>query len=526
MHAGLQRRLSTWRSVQHDHRMFLGVLLLAATLRAVVVYTYRPAFFFTGDSVVYLENSVHLVPGTARPVGYAVLLRVILTTHNLMLVPVVQHTLGLVVATITYALLVHLGVARGIAVLGAVFVLFDPLQLVLEENILSESLFQILIVSSLALLVWNKRPVLWQCALVGLGLAASALTRNVGGVLILPVVAYALVRRFGWRRVVIILLAFVIPLLGYAGWYDKTNGEFALQGYSGRFLYGRVAPFARCAGLHLPSIDRTLCTATGLRSPWPTWYVFGPPSPFNEKPLASDPSVDRIAQSFAVQVILHQPIDYASAVTSDLLSFFKPARSTGPDADPINVDFVFRSDHLTAYPSPLISSWIRQADASRTENATIVHPLASALIFWQRWFYFPGPIFALALLGGFAGMVGRTRGHLRRLGAEGVLYSACSLLLLLAPVATVVFDYRFLVPVLPLLGTSGAIGLTVLLDHVARHRRNRGATDVRPEPATAQAGVERADSQGDGAWIVTRCAPSSASSLCVGLRAPQPNRVT
>jgi len=75
-----------------------------------------------------------------------------------------------------------------------------------------------------------------------------------------------------------------------------------------------------------------------------------------------------------------------------------------------------------------------------------VHPLASALIFWQRYFYFPGPLLALALLGGFGASIGRTRGFVRRLGAEGVLFSSCATLLLLVPVATVVFDYRFLVP--------------------------------------------------------------------------------
>ena len=268
-----------WRTMVHEHRLFLWVLASAALLRAIVTFTFRPAFFFTGDSVVYLNNSTHLVPETARPILYAVFLRIVLTVHALILVPAIQHVMGLATATVTYALLRHLGVGKGIAVLGTLFVLFDPLQLVMEENILSESLFQILIVVSLAALVWNLRPSVWLCALVGVGLAAATITRNVGLILIVPVLVFALARRFGLWRTLAIALSFLLPLLGYAGWFETTNGQFALQDYSGKFLYGRVAPFATCAGLDLTKTERTMCPTPGPRSPWPTWYDFGPDSP-------------------------------------------------------------------------------------------------------------------------------------------------------------------------------------------------------------------------------------------------------
>jgi hypothetical protein len=475
--------VAPWRAFVHEHRLFLWVLAPAALLRIVVTVTYRPAFFFTGDSVTYLENSAHLVPGTARPILYAVLLRIVLTSNQLILVPIVQHCLGLASAVVSYAVLRHLGVRKGIAVLGTLFVLFDPLQLVLEENILSESLFQILIVSSLALVVWNRRPAVWQCAVVGVGLAAATLTRNVGLILIIPALGYAIARRFGWMKVTVLAVSFAIPLLSYAGWFETTNGQFALQGYSGRFLYGRVAPFADCRGLRLPSIDRTLCTATRSGSPWPTNYVFGPPSPFLKPPLAADPAVDQVAQSYAITIIEHEPLRYASAVTRDFLDFFRPSRTTGADADPVRIDFTFRSDQLTAYPVPAITQWIQRADGSKDAHAVVVRPLASALIFWQRWFYFPGPLLAVALLGGVVAAVARRRGSPLALGAEGLLYSASAFFLLLAPVATVVFDYRFLVPAFPLLGTAGAIGIAVLVD---RLRPERGGATESP-PGTEEA---------------------------------------
>jgi hypothetical protein len=476
---------SCFSAAIREHRLFFTVLGAATVLRMVVAFTYRPAFFFTGDSVVYLNNSAHLVPDQARPILYPVFLRVVLWSHQLILVPILQHVLGLAAGVVTYALLRHLGVTKGIAILGTVFVLFDPLQLVLEENILSEALFQFLIVASLATLAWSRRPSILQCALVGSGLAAATVTRNVGLVLIVPAMGYALAVRFGWLRSSALVVAFAVPLLGYAGWFDATNGSFALQRYSGMFLYGRVAPFAECRGLHLQAAERALCPTTTPRSPWPTWYVFGPPSPFAREPLASDKDADGISMSFAMTIIRHQPSSYVAAVSKDFLDFFKPARSTGPDADPIVVDFVFRLNKLTAYPSSTITEWIQKGDQSPTAHAVIVRPLARVLIDWQRYFYFPGPLLALALVAGFAAAIGRRTGIVRQLGAEGVLYGACVTLLLLIPVATVVFDYRFLVPAFPLLGTSGAIGTADFIDRF-RNRRSQAQSPRDPNGGSEQ----------------------------------------
>ncbi len=293
------------------------MLVPAVLLRIVVTVTYRPALFFTGDSVTYLENSAPSQPGTARPILYAVLLRIVLTSSQLILVPIVQHGLGLASAGVSYAVLRHLGVRKGIAVLGTLFVLFDPLQLVLEENILSESLFQILIVSSLALVVWNRRPAVWQCAAVGVGLAAATLTRNVGLILIIPALGYAIARRFGWLKVTVLAVSFAVLLLSYAGWFSTppTCRQFALQDYSGRFLYGS-------GGTPLPIVTGTATApdrqdpsrkATRSGSAWPTNYVFGPPSPFLKAPLDTDPAVDQVAQSWrAITIIEHEPLRYAA----------------------------------------------------------------------------------------------------------------------------------------------------------------------------------------------------------------------
>lgn len=473
------------RTTARDHRLILGLLALALALRIVVTVTYQPALFFTGDSVGYLDNSAHLVPGDARPILYAIFLRVVLSVHRLILVPILQHIFGLVTALVTYALLRHLELKKGIAVLGTLFVLFDPLQLVIEEHILSESLFELLVVSALALLVWRQRPSILQCVLVGLGIAGATVTRDVGLVLIVPVLGFAFLRRFGWKQISALILAMAIPLVAYASWFDTTYNHFALQNFTGRFLYGRVAPFADCKGLHLSAEEHALCPTLTPRNPWPSLYVWGTPSPFNHPPIGGNPDANQIALNFSLTIIRHQPLAYAAAVTDDFLDFFKPARSTGPDADPVAVDFPFRLNSLTAYPSPDIDQWIKRADASPTAHPVIVRPLAQGLIDWQRVFYFPGPVFALALLASFAGAIGRPKSTniKRRLGAESLLYGMSAFLLMLAPVATVVFDYRHMEPAFPLLGTGGALGGAILVERFW-HPKHRHSSPFVTDPAT------------------------------------------
>jgi len=453
------RRLT---SVLRQHRLFASIVLVALAIRVVAVIAYRPAFFFTGDSVVYLDNAFHLVPGQARPILYAVFLRLLLFGHRLILVPILQHLIGLATGCITYALLVHLGVRRIVGVLGSSFVLFDPLQIVIEHNILSDCLFEFFVLTSLAVLVWRNRPSVTVSALTGLGLAAATLDRNVGLVLIVPVCLYCLMAQVGWIRLVTLMLTFALPLCAYAGWFDSIYGHFNLENYDGLFLYGRVAPFADCIGLKLAPEQRLLCPPRKGRSPWPTWYVFGPPSPFLAEPLESDPDANQLALNFDLKVIRHQPGPYITAVGKDFLEYFAAERTGASDADPVQIDFIFRLSTLTAYPTPQISAWIRKADHSPTAHGTVVRPLARALHDWQQYFYFPGPVFAGALLLGFAPMArrspwcGRWRG--RQIKRISVLFALSAGLLLLAPVATVVMDYRFLVPTFPLLGVTGALG--------------------------------------------------------------------
>ena len=63
-------------------------------------------------------------------------------------------------------------------------------------------------------------------------------------------------------------------------------------------------------------------------------------------------------------------------------------------------------------------------------------------------------------------------------------------LLMLAPVATVVFDYRHMEPAFPLLGTGGALGGAILVERFW-HPKHRHSSPFVTDPATPSAWSRR-----------------------------------
>ena len=137
--------------------MFLAVLGVGVVLRVVTQIAYRPALLYI-DSYRYLGNLHDLSPTkTSQPIGYLVLLlRPLLSVGSLAVVAGVQHIIGLAMGVAIYALVIRLGARRWIAVLAAVPVLLDAYQLQIEQNIMSETLFEALILGAVVLLLWTR----------------------------------------------------------------------------------------------------------------------------------------------------------------------------------------------------------------------------------------------------------------------------------------------------------------------------------------------------------------------------------
>ncbi|MGH3341311.1 MAG: hypothetical protein ACRDPK_00195, partial [Carbonactinosporaceae bacterium] len=140
------------------HGLFLTLLCLGLVLRAVVQVAYQPAILYI-DSYLYLFNNEALDPSMLRPIGYnALLLRWVLPLHDLAYVALLQHLLGLGMAVLIYLLLLRRDVPRWLAALAAAPVLLDGYQLQIEHNVMSDVLFQALVLGGLALLAWRREP--------------------------------------------------------------------------------------------------------------------------------------------------------------------------------------------------------------------------------------------------------------------------------------------------------------------------------------------------------------------------------
>ena len=106
------------------HWMLLLLLAVGAGLRVLTVLAYQPAILYI-DSYSYLENLHHLRPDGLRPIGYTLILHVVLPWGGLRAVTVVQHLLGLGIAVAIYRLLLRHGARRWLAALATAPVLLD-----------------------------------------------------------------------------------------------------------------------------------------------------------------------------------------------------------------------------------------------------------------------------------------------------------------------------------------------------------------------------------------------------------------
>jgi hypothetical protein len=135
-------------------RHWLIAVLLAAglVLRILVAVAYRPALIYV-DTLKYLYGAS---PGS-EPLGYHLILKVILVVGDLPAVVAIQHLLGLAMGVMLYVVLLRRGVLRWVAALTAAPVLLDAYELQMEQLIMPDVWFEALVVAGVAVLLW--RPV-------------------------------------------------------------------------------------------------------------------------------------------------------------------------------------------------------------------------------------------------------------------------------------------------------------------------------------------------------------------------------
>lgn len=476
------------------HAAFLVALSLGAVLRVVVSLAYVPALIFP-DTRGYLANALPFQVHDMRPSGYSLfLLPFRLFTDNLAPIEAVQHVMGLGLAVACYAFMLRRRLPPWAATLVVLPLLFDPLQLVLEAYVLSDVLFETLLVGACLLVLWRRRPGAGALVVAGAMVGCSAFVRGAGTFLLVVFVVALLCLRVHWVKLVAFVLAAVIPMAAYAVDYHATYGQYSLTTAGPRFLYGRLAPAVDCHDpqLHLPSYEQRLCPHRRIghrpNSGWFMWKHRHSPQ-YHVKAPAGMTDL-QVIKDFDKRVLRAEPLMYAGLVVPDFLRGFNPTRTNPVPAHPATY-WLFNDHYWTVdlfIKRGLLSKHIRDGTGYRPR-------LADFLTTYRQWVYTPGPLMAALLLLAVAALLGL--GRARRSGdrvAAGLLAATCVLPLLTAA-ALSGFSWRYQLPQVALLPMAGALGLRAVL--LGRHR------DA-PQPAPPLRVLDRS-----AAFVARLASPSS-----------------
>jgi hypothetical protein len=447
------------------HRLFLSALGVATLLRIIAMVGYGPSMWFS-DSFTYVHVALHPGPDPIRPSGYGLLLLLLRPFHSFALVTGVQHLMGLGTAVMIYLLLRRrFGLPGWGATLAAVPIMFDSYQIQLEQLILSDAPFIFLIVAAITVLLWRDRPSWRAGAAAGGLLSLAALTRSLGLAVIVAAVGYLLVRRVRLRTIGAVLAAAALPLSMYAGWFYAEHGKVALTRSDGVFLYVRVMAFADCNKIDPPVQELPLCTTTPPDKRPPSQnYLWARDAPLHRLPdLTFSAGQNTLAGDFAERAILAQPGDYLRVVAKDFFRVFQWNRTVYPDYATFNrYRFGTRPDDLGQWSVTPNTTAAQEAAAYERGPAhtKIVEPFAAVMRGYQAVFRLPGTLLGVILLIGLFPVRRRTGRRARfwqSVTGAALLPWITSVGLLLAPAATAEFDYRYILPAVPLACIAAAL---------------------------------------------------------------------
>jgi Dolichyl-phosphate-mannose-protein mannosyltransferase len=457
--------LSALAAFCRAHWLFLTLFAAGIGLRIVVLFAYQPALF-SPDSRLYLEESGDLQPSPNWPIAYAAFLRLLPLGADVAVIPFVQHVFGLLVAALLYALMLRLGVSRWLAALAPAPVLLDAYQLNIEQYVLSEALFDLLLVAAAALLLWRRPLRIVPAGLAGLLLAAAALTRGVAVFAVVPVlltIAFLVARmplRAGLSRAAAFLAVFAVAVGGYVVWYHSVHGTYALAGHTGVRLYGRVAPWVDCSEFSVQSYERVLCPHQPVgERPRVFRLVWAKSSPIARLDPPPGMTRSQVAGAFARRAILHQPLTYAGAVATDFGKSFLPTKETSSAGYRVAQWHFQETFPIPGYP-PTWSTSPPVGFRQEESDGHVQRSLASFLRTYQSFGYTAGPLLALGLVLGLLAAAGLGRARRSGLRSAAFLFCGLAVTLSLGSLAVVPFSWRYQLPQLVLVPPAAVLGVT------------------------------------------------------------------
>ncbi len=476
----------------------LVVLLAGAALRVALFASYTPAYLSYPDTWGYVKAAAGplFMDNWIRPVGYPVFLDVVHAVwSSLTFVIVVQHVLGLVTAVLAYLTLRRLGAPVWVAVVPAAVAALSLDLVYFEHTLLSESLFVALFTAALYATARTlgssavRAATAWA-ALAALLLAAGAVVRG-AGLFAIPVVGLALLLGAGPLRLRLLrtgaMAAVVLAcLVGYASVNQAETGAFGLTEGGGWAAYSRAAPFADCRVFTPPQGTEMLCESSDPRTRGgPDFYSWDPGS-VGRKFFVGPPFNADTVGAFGRAATLAQPKAFLSAVATDLWRYVdpdagpaRPGNGAEPGALALDLRDPSAEERNRGEVEPFYGEY-------RTEVDGLVANLADL----QEVLRVHGVFVLLAVLLSLVALPFARSGQrvaILLLGGTAVASIALA-------TATTVYNWRYAVPVLPVLMASGALGLHVLAGYARERLSKAPAARVTASPPGARSSRSRTPS--------------------------------
>jgi hypothetical protein len=257
--------------------------------------------------------------------------------------------------------------------------------------------------------------------------------------------------------------------VAYATWFDHVQGSFTLTRADGFFLWARVSSFAECSIIKPPADELKICPSGSPSSRTaPGDYVWHAPQVHQIPGGPVTAANDRLLRDFAIRAIEAQPLGYVKSVVKGLALSVEWPRQKYPDSGTVGYyNFRLQTQSLPDNPD---HEWIPGGTAyqdavsyGHANPSTVVEPFATLIDLYQHVIYTYGPLFGLIMLTGLGGLV-RIEGLRERRPrldwsrrAGSMLPWVTAVVLLVFPIATTDFDYRYLLPVLPFAGLAAGL---------------------------------------------------------------------
>jgi hypothetical protein len=473
-----------WTSPSKALYVLVLLVLAGAVLRFFASEAGWPVLPVLGDSWPYAAYAEGDPLGNPQhPPGYSLFLALIgIATRYVGAFVLLQHLLGIASALLLFAAVRRLCGSPWPGVVAAAVVLLGADQLYLEVQIMSETLFTLLLAGVLYAVArvleepWQWWP--WPL-LAALLMLVAAMTRT-SALFLIPVVGLVLLLARPrpwlprWRPVLAFVGGVAVLLLAYASLNSITGHPFGITPSPGWHLYSRAAPIADCSQFTPPEGTAKLCETTPPDDRFgPDWYLYNPDSPALRLigPLGTE---DDKLDAFGKQVVLHQPRAYVESIAPDVVAYFFPdsygewKSGKGTDIDgQLSWSFATLPDETQASTQEGMETFFSPFSEHRR------YRLINAFYDYQRIVRFGGTLLTISTLLILIGLfVGSRRSRLAIL-----LLGVGGLAILILPIFASNYIGRYTVPPAGPIMAAAAIAAMSIVSRLREWLVNRGGTE-------------------------------------------------